>query len=42
MDRSQYRTVGNQPHFVTCTTTKWIPIFSAPKLVQILFDLLDA
>ncbi len=38
MARSRYRVLGNSPHFVTCTTVNWMPIFSKPELVNILLD----
>ena len=41
MGRSQYHTIGTQPHFLTCTTIEWMPIFSKPELVQVLFDSLN-
>jgi len=38
MGRSRYRFLDNQPHFLTCTVVNWLPLFSNPELVQILFD----
>ncbi|MEM7773314.1 MAG: transposase [Cyanobacteria bacterium P01_A01_bin.37] len=38
MGRSHYRAIRNQPHFLTCTTVEWMPIFSKPELVAILFN----
>ena len=41
MGRSRYRVLGNQPHFITCTTVNWIPIFSHPEFAQIILDSLN-
>jgi putative transposase len=34
MGRSHYRVLGAQPHFITCSTVQWMPIFSKPELLQ--------
>ena len=41
MARSRYRVLGSSPHFVTCSTVNWIPLFSKPELVLILLDSLQ-
>jgi len=42
MGRSRYRfTQPNQPHFMTLTVLHWIPVFTRPETVQILFDSLQ-
>ncbi|MDC9719328.1 MAG: transposase [Gammaproteobacteria bacterium] len=39
MGRSRYKfTQPDQPHFITLTVLHWIPIFTRPKTVQIIFD----
>ena len=38
MGRSRYQAFGAQPHFMTCSVVEWMPIFSQPQLVEILFD----
>ena len=39
MGRSRYKFVeGKKPHFVTCTTVGWVPLFGSPAIVKILFD----
>lgn len=38
MGRSRYHVLGNQPHFLTCTTVNWIPLFSKPELAQIILE----
>ena len=39
MSRSRYRIVENEyPYFLTGTVVGWLPIFSRPKTVQIIFD----
>jgi putative transposase len=38
MGRSRYRVLGTQPHFITCSTVEWMPIFSKPALVAILLE----
>lgn len=38
MGRSRYRVLGTQPHFLSCTTVEWMPIFSQPALVSIVLD----
>lgn len=40
MARSRYKVLGSVPHFVTCSVVEWMPIFSQPELVAILFDAL--
>ncbi len=39
MGRSRYR-FGEpaSPHFLTCTVVGWLPVFTRPETVQILFD----
>lgn len=41
MGRSRYRFLENYPHFLTCTVVNWLPVFSQPKLAQVIFDSLD-
>ncbi|NEP18935.1 MAG: transposase [Leptolyngbya sp. SIO4C1] len=42
MGRSRYRVLLNtQPHFITCSTVEWMPIFSKPELVAILLNSLQ-
>lgn len=39
MGRSRYKiTEPTAPHFVTCTVLHWIPVFTRPETVEILFD----
>jgi|SRR5262245_2478279 len=39
MSRSRYRfTEGRCPHFLTCTIVGWLPVFTRPDTVDILFD----
>ena len=39
MGRSRYKfTQPNQPHFMTLTVLHWIPVFTRPDTVNILFD----
>jgi REP element-mobilizing transposase RayT len=39
MSRSRYHfQETRQPHFLTCTVVGWLPIFTRPETVQILFD----
>ena len=39
MGRSRYKiTEPQQPHFVTLTVSHWIPVFTRPETVEILFD----
>jgi putative transposase len=39
MTRDRYRiTCDQMPHFLTCTIVNWIPIFTRPEAVQIVFD----
>ncbi len=41
MGRSRYKVLENRPHFVTCTTVNWIPIFSYPEFAQIILNSLS-
>lgn len=41
MGRSRYHVLGAAPHFITCSTVDWIPLFSKPELVQILLNSLQ-
>jgi putative transposase len=41
MGRSRYRVLGSSPHFLTCTTVEWLPIFGQPELAHILLDSLQ-
>ena len=42
MGRSRYRVCEpTAPHFITCTILHWIPIFTRPETVNILFESLD-
>ncbi len=39
MGRDRYRSgEAGYPHFLTCTVVGWLPVFSHPEMVQILFD----
>jgi len=39
MGRSRYKIVDPElPHFVTCTVLHWIPVFTRPATVDIIFD----
>ena len=39
MPRSRYQIYEPQsPHFLTCTVVNWLPLFSSPPLVDILYD----
>ncbi len=39
MGRSRYRFVEpSEPHFMTCTVSHWIPVFTRPETVEILLD----
>ena len=39
MGRSRYKIYEpTAPHFVTCTTVNWLPLFSSPPVADILFD----
>ena len=39
MGRSRYTITEPQTaHFVTCTIIDWLPLFSSPEVVQIIFD----
>lgn len=39
MTRSRYRIFENEyPYFMTCTVVGWLPVFTRPESVQILFD----
>lgn len=41
MARDRYRILDpTAPHFLTCTTVQWLPIFSQPANAQILLDAL--
>ncbi len=38
MARSRYRIYDSQaPHFLTCTVVNWVPLFSSPSIVDILY-----
>ncbi len=38
MARSRYQIYENQsPHFLTCTIVNWLPLFSSPSVVDILY-----
>jgi len=38
MTRSRYRIYDSQsPHFLTCTVVDWLPLFSRPAIVDILY-----
>ena len=38
MPRSRYRIYENQSvHFLTCTVVNWLPLFSSPAVVDILY-----
>ncbi len=38
MARSRYRIYDSQaPHFLTCTVVNWVPLFSSPPIVDILY-----
>ncbi|VAW44340.1 Transposase and inactivated derivatives [hydrothermal vent metagenome] len=42
MGRTRYKiTAIKQPHFITCTILHWLPIFTRPESVQIIFDSLN-
>lgn len=42
MARSRYKiTNATQPHFLTCTVLHWIPIFTRPATVNIVFESLQ-
>ena len=41
MGRSRYHFLNHQPHFITCTTINWLPLFSDPELAQIILDSLN-
>jgi len=41
MGRSRYKVLGSQPHFLTCSTIEWLPIFSKPELVEIVLNSLQ-
>jgi REP element-mobilizing transposase RayT len=37
--RSRYRIFENEvPHFLTCTIVGWLPVFTRPETVKIVFD----
>lgn len=39
MTRARYRIYDDiYPHFMTCTIVGWLPVFTRPEAVQILFD----
>ena len=39
MGRSRYRFIEiNQPHFMTLTVLHWIPVFTRPETVEIIFN----
>jgi putative transposase len=39
MGRSRYKFgEAESPHFLTCTVIGWLPVFTRPETVQILFD----
>jgi REP element-mobilizing transposase RayT len=39
MTRTRYRVLDNAyPHFLTCTIVGWLPVFTRPEAVQIIFD----
>jgi len=39
MTRSRYRIYESEyPYFLTCTIVGWLPVFTRPETVQILFD----
>jgi REP-associated tyrosine transposase len=39
MTRSRYRIYDSKsPHFLTCTIVGWLPVFTRPQNVQIIFD----
>jgi putative transposase len=41
MGRSRYQVISSQPHFLTCSTVEWIPLFSHPQLATILLESLQ-
>jgi REP element-mobilizing transposase RayT len=42
MTRTRYRIYDNDyPHFMTCTIVGWLPVFTRPEAVQIVFDSWD-
>jgi hypothetical protein len=39
MSRTRYRVFETEyPYFVTCTTVAWLPVFTRPEAVEILYD----
>ena len=39
MARNRYKIIEkNKPHFLTCTTVNWLPLFTNPEIVSILFE----
>jgi putative transposase len=39
MTRTRYRIYEEHyPYFMTCTTVAWLPVFTQPRLVEIVFD----
>jgi hypothetical protein len=42
MTRTRYRIDDNDhPHFMTCSIVGWLPVFTRPEAVQIVFDFWD-
>lgn len=41
MARSRYHVIDSIPHFLTCSIVEWLPLFSKPELVNIVFDSLQ-
>ena len=41
MGRSRYKIIEEgKPHFLTCTTVNWLPLFTNPEIVSIIFETL--
>ncbi|GAB6042278.1 REP-associated tyrosine transposase [Endothiovibrio diazotrophicus] len=39
MGRTRYRiTLPDQPHFLTCTIVRWLPLFARPEAAALIFD----
>ena len=39
MSRSRYRFAEpDRPDFLTCTVVEWLPVFTRPETIQIVFD----
>lgn len=39
MPRSRYRCVGDDaPYFMTMTVNHWLPVFTRPATLQVLYD----